>query len=145
MRAKILLGTLVVLGSFLINSCTVCGADKQQLLTQINNEREAQNLEPLVLSNEFCKSADIRAKEQAERFAHVRPDGSAWYTISERVNRENIAKADTEEQAKSENVMAAWMMSEDHRNNILSKRSRQIGIGVYVTDDGKEYVVTLTD
>jgi len=137
-----LLGTLIVLGSFFIGSVTACGADKEEILRQINEVREERGLSPYELSEDFCRYADIRAGEQEKCFSHTRPDGRRWYTVSPSVYRENIAHIENSEQEKY--LITAWMESDSHRANVLSKESRKIGIGIYETD-GEQYVVTLTD
>ncbi len=143
MRARMLLGTLVVLGSFFIGSNTVYGADKSEILTQINDVRAEYGLSPYELSEDFCRYADVRANEQEKSYSHTRPDGREWYTISPSVHRENIARIENDEQEK--NLLLAWMLSEGHRENVLSTNSHYIGIGINETVNGEMYAVTLTD
>ena len=142
-KYKLLSGMLVILGSFLLLQTPSQAATKEEVLSQINAERERNGLSAYVLSEDFCEYADIRAKEQEKLFSHQRPDGTDWYTVSPSVNRENIAHVETKEQES--NLLLAWMLSDSHRENVLSDTSTKIGIGIYTTEAGEEYIVTLTD
>lgn len=122
---------------------TVMAAEQGEVLAQINTVREEEGLDDFILDPELCRLADIRAKEQAENFSHIRPDGSEWYTISPLVNRENIAHIEDKEQERY--LLDAWMLSESHKENVLSEDSRIIGIGIYQKTENECYVVTLTD
>jgi uncharacterized protein YkwD len=68
---------------------------------------------------------------QQDYFSHTSQDGRSF---SDRVDEtpyegfpsgENIALG----QRDPESVMSSWMSSDGHRNNILSERSTEIGIG----------------
>ena len=64
-------------------------------LEYVNADRQAQGLQPLVLSDYSRQIAGIRAQEQAEYGSvltegklHIRPDGSSWKTV----DTANLAK-----------------------------------------------------
>lgn len=104
-----------------------------QVLKIVNQERAKAGVSALTISNELVAPANKRAKEIKESFSHTRPNGTAWSTVLKEYNvsvgaaGENIAYGYNTPEA----VMNAWMNSEGHRANILSKNYKHIGIGVY--------------
>ena len=104
----------------------------EQVARLVNEQRAAQGLAPLKLSDELCDAANVRAKEIRSVFSHTRPNGKSCFTalkekgISYTYAAENIAYG----QRTPEAVMASWMNSSGHRANILSKKAEYIGIGV---------------
>ncbi len=139
-----LLSMIVVAAAFLMPQIEVSAADEQQMLNLVNNERKTMGLAPYELDRSLSRFALIRAKEQEKVFSHERPDGTQWYTVSELVNSENIAKAENGEQAEGESIITAWMQSVSHKENVLSDESSKCGFGIYQTN-GMTYVVMLTD
>jgi uncharacterized protein YkwD len=94
------------------------------LLAAHNRERKKVGLGPLTLSAKLCEAAAVHAKDMA---AHHKLDhtGSDDSTLADRVKRkgyvyvhvgENIADGQT----SVEEVMATWMNSPPHRENILA-------------------------
>ena len=59
--------------------------------------------------------------------SHTRPDGTSWSTVSGSAYGENIARG----QKSAEKVVAAWMTSTYHRENILRKSYGSVGICAY--------------
>ncbi|MCR5057954.1 MAG: CAP domain-containing protein [Clostridiales bacterium] len=106
------------------------------VLTLVNNERAANGLAPLSWSNSLAKAAKTRATEIVVTWSHTRPDGSAWYTVSDVTCGENLGKGQT----SSESVMAGWMNSDSHRYNILLADYKTIGVACYACN-GKYYWV----
>lgn len=106
------------------------GEDKDFELTVtelINKERVAAGLPALKVSNDLSKAADIRAKEIVKEFSHVRPDGTLCFTVSPIMSAENIAKGQKTPQA----VLSAWMNSDGHKKNIMTKQFTITGVGCY--------------
>ncbi len=102
-----------------------------QLLT--NRERLKNGLQPLMCFAALQSAADIREEEIAVYFNHTRPDGSdcfsvvdekgiAWNLLGENIAGGYPTPAD---------VVAAWMDSEGHRENILTADFDYIGTGYY--------------
>lgn len=103
----------------------------------VNAERDARGLAPLrsrrsLHAVALAHSADMRAREY---FGHVGPGGP---TLTVRLRRagywpasagENIA-AGTFELATPRAAVAGWMDGRVHRENILSPRWRDVGVGV---------------
>ena len=97
------------------------------VIDMINDHRVAEGLGTLAYSAELSAAADIRAKEIVSNFSHTRPDGSLWYTAGTGIMGENIAKG----YSTSDTVVDAWMNSEGHRKNILTKNYTTTGVGCY--------------
>lgn len=95
-----------------------------QVISEVNEERAKAGLSPLTMSAELTGAACVRANEIVEVFSHTRPDGTKWSTVSSMAYGENIAKG----QRSAEHVMAAWMSSQGHRENILRASYGSIGV-----------------
>ncbi|SHI14322.1 Uncharacterized conserved protein YkwD, contains CAP (CSP/antigen 5/PR1) domain [Sporobacter termitidis DSM 10068] len=116
-------------------------AFKAEVVRLVNVERTDNGMNTLEETQALADMADIRAEESAVFFSHTRPDGSNCSTIfSEhhmpyRVAGENLSKGFS----SPEKLVAAWMNSASHRKNILNEKFADIGIGLYVNEDGKIY------
>ncbi len=104
------------------------------LLDAMNRERTARGLEPLRLSRRLSLAAGDRLAEMLEQhyFAHVSPDGRVPFEVIEergydfRKAGENLASGF----ASAKLVVAAWMRSPGHRDNLLSPSFEAVGIAV---------------
>jgi uncharacterized protein YkwD len=94
------------------------------VISQTNGDRAKQGLGALSVSSELNRAAAVRAQEIVQMFSHTRPDGSAWNTVSSACRGENIAMG----QQTADKVMAAWMTSQGHRENILRASFGSIGV-----------------
>ena len=94
-----------------------------QVVDQVNAERARAGLGALRVDGELTRAAQVRAREIAQSFNHTRPDGAAWSTVSASALGENIAMG----QKTVDKVMAAWMTSRGHRENILRPGFGSIG------------------
>ena len=95
-----------------------------EVVAQTNQERAKMGLSQLTVSSELTRAACVRASEIVQTFSHTRPDGSSWTTASSQARGENIAKG----QQTVDKVMAAWMSSQGHRENILRASYGSIGV-----------------
>ncbi len=95
-----------------------------EVVRQTNMERAARGLTELRVDSELTRAATVRARELVESFSHTRPDGSSWATVSSSVSGENIARGHN----SADRVMAAWMSSDGHRDNILRAGYTRIGV-----------------
>ena len=98
-----------------------------QVLNLLNGERASRGLSALRMDPELTRAACVRAGEIARSFSHTRPDGSAWSTVSGAAYGENIARG----QNSAEKVIAAWMTSTSHRENMLRASYGSVGICAY--------------
>lgn len=109
----------------------------RRVLNLVNKERAKEGLSALKLDTSLCRVAKLRAEEITENFDHTRPDGSSCFTILKENNisyhaaGENIAAG----QRTPEQVVKSWMDSPGHRENIMSKDFRKLGVGYMKADD----------
>lgn len=96
----------------------------QEVVRQVNMERTKRGLNPLRVDANLSAAANIRAREITEKFSHTRPDGSRAVSVSNFAYAENIARG----QKTPDKVMAAWLTSEGHRQNMLRASYKSIGV-----------------
>ena len=114
---------------------------EQKVITLINEIRKKEGLKPLTYTVALSRAASIRAEEISLKFDHIRPDGSDWYTVFEEINQEidgtgeNIAR----NLKTPEDVVAGWMDSVTHKENILNPYFRYIGVGYLEKGSGASY------
>ena len=113
---------LLTLGA--AQAATLETANAQSVVNQVNQERAKQGLSALRIDPKLTAAAQIRAREIVQKFSHTRPDGTKWSTVSAAAYGENIAKG----QRTADKVMAAWMSSSGHRENILRANYGSIGV-----------------
>jgi uncharacterized protein YkwD len=112
-----------------------------EILQLINARRTENGASALLEHSEIKKLADIRARESSEYFSHKRPDGSSCSTIYSDYSityvsiGENLAFG----YSSPESLVAAWMASESHRQNILCGDFVYTGIGIYIDSNGTAY------
>lgn len=107
-----------------------------EIYNLVNKERTSRGLNTLAYNFKLQEGANIRAKEASQAFSHTRPDGTECYTVfpeDYNVAGENLIMAD-EPIATAENLMATWMESQGHKDNILAQRYTSIAIGIYEKD-----------
>ncbi len=105
-----------------------------QVLDEVNHYREDYGLPPLVLSDELCDDADVRARELITEFSHTRPDGTSCFSVIRGKYRhvaENIAAG---HESAAETV-EQWMNSPGHRANILDSDLKELGVGYCYAED----------
>jgi len=112
-----------------------------RVLALINMERDKAGLPALVATEALHKAAGVRASELPVSFSHYRPNGSICFTALDEQNilsnhrGENIAgNFRTPEQ-----VVNAWMNSQNHRKYILSPDYTHLGVGLFTDTAGKRY------
>ena len=108
-----------------------------QLLTLINAARSGQNLKPLTLQSQLSAAAVVHSVDMAcnNFIDHTGSDGSSWFTRIQAQGyaysyaSENIYVGDPSFGGDAQGAFTWWMNSQVHRDNILSKKITQIGIG----------------
>ena len=94
--------------------------------------RVSKGLNPLAISPVLEAAAEAHARDMAKRgfFSHKGSDGSSVATRAKRKGyrycliAENIAKG----QASAAEVMQSWIGSKGHRDNMLRRKMREIGV-----------------
>ncbi|MBQ3565965.1 MAG: hypothetical protein IJA12_02185 [Oscillospiraceae bacterium] len=104
-----------------------------EVLELVNQERASLGLSPLVLDVDLNKAANVRAEEASEVFSHTRPDGTSFatvlkdFSISYYCCGENIAAGCP----TAEVVVAQWINSPAHYENIIDPNYTKLGVGFY--------------
>jgi len=120
--------------------------NEQQILGMINDARSKQGLNPLQLSSKlsaaaYAHSADMACNNYVD---HAGSDGSTWYTRIKAAGynysyaTENIYVGNPAFGGTPQGAFDWWMNSQVHRDNILSTRVTEIGIG-YAYDASSTY------
>lgn len=109
-----------------------------QVIALVNQERAARNLGLVSSDPTLIRAAQIRAAEIIQLFSHTRPNQSSCFTILTELGinykgaGENIAAGYSSPEA----VMAGWMNSEGHRENILNPGFNKLGVGYAQSGSG---------
>lgn len=119
----------------------------QQVINLTNKERNKAGLPDLKASSQLSRLAQLKAEDMARNgyFSHTSPTyGSAFdmmksQGISYRSAGENLAKGQPSAQA----AMKGWMNSSSHRENILSSKYSEIGVGIAENGRGTIYWVQI--
>jgi uncharacterized protein YkwD len=121
-------------------ACTVppnAAAMQQELLGHLNAERKARGLAPLALSGKLDKAAQGHACDNARRMSisHTSSDGG---TLKTRLRRAGYAFRTAAENtgrgfASGARAVEWWMNSPKHKDNILLRKAREVGVGIAVS------------
>ena len=107
--------------------------EELELLLLINEEREKNNLAPLIIDESIQNIARLKAKDIVDNnyFSHISPTYGSPF---EMLKSNNISyKTASENIAGNSNVtkaLEAWLNSESHKNNILNNDYNYTGIAV---------------
>ena len=116
---------------------------KYEVLSLVNQERVRNGLEKLTWGNTCADAAETRAEEIVQVYSHTRPDGSPWDTACMEPNDDAMTYVEGENlvagnsAVSPETVVAAWMNSEKHRENILNPNYTKLAVGFYFNSDTK--------
>ncbi len=118
-------------------------AVEKEVVRLVNVERQKNGLNPLELDAQLSNVARLKSQDMATKgyFSHTSPtygspfDMMKQFGIKYSAAGENIAMG----QPSAEAVVKAWMNSEGHRANILSKSFTKIGVGYYKGSNGSPY------
>ncbi len=114
----------------------------KDIVALVNEERTSRDLSSLTYLPELEGACQLRAKEAAVVWDHVRPDGRGWQTVlidmgyTYKAAGENLLGANILDATKA---VEAWMDSPGHRENILRADFTGICIGIVQGGDGDYY------
>lgn len=110
-------------------------------LKMINEERAKAGLAILEYSAGLKPAADIRAKEAATSFSHLRPDGRNVSTVfaEQGIAYKNAGETLAHGYATATELVAGWMNSETHKEVLLSAKFTSAALGYYQNADGRIY------
>lgn len=140
----VLLALTLLAGAFSLPAGAAPAGYAAEVVRLTNIERANDYRHALAATNAALNAAaQKRAEEIALKYEppHYRPDGRKWstvlsdYGISYMIAGENIAMGQKSPAA----VVAAWMNSPGHRDNILGRKANftYIGVGVCQKKDGR--------
>ena len=107
----------------------------QEVFNLVNSIRAENGLPALSWDDKLYESSQIRAQEITINWSHTRPDGTDCFTVSDVLHGENIAYGYPD----ATSVVAGWMDSQGHRENILREGFTRTAIAYYLTADGTPY------
>lgn len=104
------------------------------IINLTNKSRQQLNRSELKVNSDLMNAAQLKAEDMAKLhyFAHSAPDGTlAWDYLKKvgyyyEVAGENLAITNEDAEA----VIAGWLNSPTHRDNLLSKNYNDFGIGM---------------
>lgn len=123
---------------------------ERQAFELLNQRRIENGLKPVVWNEEIAKVARLHSQNMASYrfFSHQGLDG---LTVDKRADAfgirnwrkigENIAY-NSGYKDPVEYAVLRWMQSESHRQNLLSEKWKESGVGVAIADDGKTFYFT---
>ncbi|MES2179483.1 MAG: CAP domain-containing protein [Gemmatimonadota bacterium] len=117
----------------------------EDVVIRTNAERAKLRLPALMRSPQLMRAAQLQADQMAARktMEHDLP-GATYPTMTSRINAvgyqmssagENIAEG----QNSAEKVIASWMTSPHHRENIVATRFKEMGAGLAMDSNGRRY------
>jgi uncharacterized protein YkwD len=129
------------LGSAALAACNIPAnspAMQKELLSHLNAERKARGLPALVLSAKLDKAAQGHACDNAKRksISHTSSDGGTLKTrlrragYGFRIAAENTGRGF----ATGTRAVEWWMHSPHHKDNILLRKAREVGVGIAMSD-----------
>jgi uncharacterized protein YkwD len=117
--------------------------DEREVLQLVNAERQKESLPPVKHHPLLMRLAREHSAAMARTgiFSHVIDEqgpGDRAKQAGYRYSRlgENIAHGTG---LRPKDAMKLWMQSEGHRDNILRKEYRQLGVGIHATSKGERY------
>ncbi|MDW7650216.1 MAG: CAP domain-containing protein [Bacillota bacterium] len=115
----------------------------------VNAERIKKSLPPLILDDELCRLAGLKAMDMCSRgyFGHHsdRLGSMTELVTSKKGNCDRVGENIALNFLDEETVHAAWMSSALHRKNILDRHYRRFGFAsAQVPDAGWIYVQVFT-
>lgn len=106
--------------------------EAKKVLSLVNEYRKANGLNELVWDESLASAAKTRAAEASICWSHTRPNGTNWYTVSDLVKGENLAKG----YATAEETFNAWLASDGHRENILWPEFNTVYVAYFEAENG---------
>lgn len=109
-------------------------AQQQELLDTLNAERKAHGISALTHSAKLDKAAQSLACDNAERqsIGHESADGGTLKTRLRRAGYAFRMAAENTGRGFGSGARAVewWMESDKHRDNILLRKAREVGVGI---------------
>ena len=115
-------------------------AYENRTIRLINKERRKYGFASFDKNSLLQSAAQKRAKELSKKFSHTRPNGYKWTSaISMEYDFLRAAENIGRDFATPQQVVDAWMKHSSTKAKIISKKYKEIGVGVYLSADGYLY------
>ena len=138
--AALAASTVLCLAGTVQAGCSIppnADAMQKELLAHLNAERKARGLAALTLSTKLDKAAQGAACDNAKRrsISHVSSDGGTLKTRLRRVGYGFRTAAENTGRGFASGARAVewWMHSPHHKDNILLRKAREVGVGIAVS------------
>jgi uncharacterized protein YkwD len=138
--AAVAASAMICLGAAANAGCTIpsnANAMQQELLSHLNAERKARGLSALSLSAKLDKAAQGHACDNAKRksISHTSSDGGTLKTRLRRAGYSFRTAAENTGRGFASGARAVewWMHSPKHKDNILLRKAREVGVGIAVS------------
>ena len=138
--AAVAASAMICLGAAANAGCTIpsnANAMQQELLSHLNAERKARGLSALSLSAKLDKAAQGHACDNAKRksIRHTSSDGGTLKTRLRRAGYSFRTAAENTGRGFASGARAVewWMHSPKHKDNILLRKAREVGVGIAVS------------
>lgn len=114
-------------------------------IKKINKQRRKYGYPSLDQNYYLMQAAQKRAKEIGDiKFSKYRPNGTSFASaISMEYDFLYAAQSIACDFVSPQEVVDAWMANASSKANIISRRYEDIGVGVYVAEDGYMYWVVI--
>lgn len=112
----------------------------EQLVEMINYERSTYGIPPLRSNKYLKRAAQIRAEELSKKFSDTRPNNTSCFSaIPQSYKWRKASELAARKYVEPKQVVRAWAADSDQLAILLKKNYRDIGVGVYVAQDGYLY------
>lgn len=138
LAAVMLMTCALTMGSFAAQS------EAQTFISLLNQRRAAQGLVTLGTDGGLMDAAAIRAREQAVRTSHYRPDGSYFNSVNSKAEAECYWWFQPAETGTAQAALDAFMNSSDHRALLMHRQVRSVGAAYYDTNGTRYWVILLS-
>jgi uncharacterized protein YkwD len=128
-------------------------AAEKQVIAEVNQERTSRGLKPVRFKSSLTRAARAHSREMARRGVLTHRSACGW-SVGQRVRHYGYTASGYRSWSVGENLyrakagtlyatpvvaVNAWMDSTGHRAVILTKRFRDIGVGIAKSDGGMRY------
>lgn len=138
--AAVAASAMICLGAAAQAGCNIpsnASAMQQELLSHLNAERKARGLSALTLSAKLDKAAQGHACDNAKRksISHTSSDGGTLKTRLRKVGYGFRTAAENTGRGFASGARAVewWMHSPKHKDNILLRKAREVGVGIAIS------------
>jgi uncharacterized protein YkwD len=114
-----------------------------EVLRLVNIERQKAGIKPLKYLSALEQGANIRALEIIESWSHTRPDGTRFVTAFDYLQYAKIGENLASGCRTPKDVVALWMSSNSHRQNILNEKYEHMAIAISKNSEGRMYWIQI--